>query len=141
MSWTDPGYTLRFAVIVDQVDLGAWSKCEGLSVEQEIHEFKEGGLNEYIHRLPGRIKYSTIKLSRIVNDKSPQVAAWISKSKGAGAYRTGAIAVLDADGAAVVTWNLVDVLPVRWSGPTLDVNGREVATETLEIAHNGFTVS
>ena len=32
----------------------------------------------------------------------------------------------------------MDVFPVRWSGPNLDIDTAKVATETLELAHNGF---
>jgi hypothetical protein len=29
----------------------------------------------------------------------------------------------------------VNVVPVKWSGPSLDVNGNQIATETLELAY------
>jgi phage tail-like protein len=69
------------------------------------------------------------------------VAAWISRAKGPAAGHTAEIRVLDTEGATVASWNVVDVFPVRWSGPNLDVNGRDVAIETLEIAHNGFAAT
>ena len=48
------------------------------------------------------------------------------------------ITVLDANGAVVCRWNLTDVCPVKWTGPTLDASGNQIANETLELAHNGF---
>jgi D-ribose pyranose/furanose isomerase RbsD len=30
------------------------------------------------------------------------------------------------------------VFPVRWTAPQLDVSASQGATETLELAHNGF---
>jgi phage tail-like protein len=138
MSFPEPGLALRFLVTIDSEDLGFWSKCEGLTVEWEVHEYKEGGLNAFVHRLPGRTKYSNIKLTRTLNPLSAQVAAWISSAKGPAAGHTAQIRVLDTEGSTVASWNLVDVFPVRWTGPNLDVNGRDVANETLEIAHNGF---
>jgi hypothetical protein len=39
----------------------------------------------------------------------------------------------------VARWGLIDVLPVRWTGPTLDPAAPAVATEVLEITHHGFT--
>ena len=45
---------------------------------------------------------------------------------------------MDAAGNTVVAWNLVGVYPVRWTGPTLDVGGNQVAYETLELAHHGL---
>ena len=41
-------------------------------------------------------------------------------------------------GDDVCHWSLVDVYPVKWTGPTLDAGGNQVAVETLELAHGGF---
>jgi len=38
----------------------------------------------------------------------------------------------------VARWSLLDVVPVRWQGPSLSPENAKVATETLEIAHHGF---
>ena len=138
MSFPEPGLALSFLVTIDSEKLGLWTKCEGLVVEWELHEYKEGGLNEFVHRLPGRTKYSNIKLTRTLNPLSAQVAAWISRAKGPAAGHTAEIRVLVTEGATVASWNVVDVFPVRWSGPNLDVNGLEVSIETLEIAIYGF---
>jgi phage tail-like protein len=48
------------------------------------------------------------------------------------------ITVLDAAGEVVCSWGLTDAYPVKWTGPSLDAGGRQVAFETLELAHNGF---
>ena len=41
---------------------------------------------------------------------------------------------------ALSEWGLLDVVPVRWTGPSLNVESPKVATETIEIAHHGFIV-
>jgi len=38
----------------------------------------------------------------------------------------------------VAKWNLEGVYPVKWTGPSLDAAGNQIAVETLELAHNGF---
>ncbi len=135
------GLTLRFEVTIDhKVELGNWTKCEGLTVEWELQEYREGGLNDYVHRLPGRRKFQNIKLTRPIDADSRKVADWISKVEGPAAGHTAQIAVLDAAGEAVVVWDVIDVWPTRWTGPTMDVNGKDIAFETLELAHNGFSV-
>ena len=45
---------------------------------------------------------------------------------------------MTADGAVVARWALLEVVPVRWSGPSLSTESPKVATETLEVAHHGF---
>jgi phage tail-like protein len=131
--------SLRFRVKIDGGnDLGDWSKCDGLSVEYDVFEYKEGGENAFIHRIPGRVKYQNIKLTRPINKDSKQVADWIASLKRSVKRQTAEISALDPEGQAIVTWNLEGIYPVRWSGPSLDIGNNQIAMETLEIAHNGF---
>lgn len=127
-----------FTVKIDDVNLGTWTKCEGLSVEYEVFEYQEGGWNDYVHRLPGRRKYPNVKLTRPLDKDSRNVVKWISKMVTKVERKQAEIAVLDANGEVVCSWNLADVCPVKWTGPTLDAAGNQVANETLELAHNGF---
>jgi phage tail-like protein len=139
MSDQDSGQSLRFRVKLDGgADLGNWSKCDGLSVEYDVFEYKEGGENTYIHRIPGRAKYQNLKLTRPVNKDSKQVADWIAGMKTHVRRDTAEVSALDSEGNAIATWNFEGVYPVRWNGPSLDIGNNQVATETLELAHNGF---
>jgi phage tail-like protein len=130
---------LRFKVTIDGYgSLGNWTKCEGLVVEYDIEEYEEGGLNEYVHRLPGRAKYQNIKLTRPIDSNSAVVAGWLASVQPSQSRQTAQIAVLDASGEVVSEWNLMGVFPVRWTGPRLDVASSDFATEQLELVHNGF---
>lgn len=131
--------SLRFRVKIDgHGDLGNWSKCDGLSVEYDVFEYKEGGENAFVHRIPGRAKYQNVKLTRPVNKDSKKVANWMAKLKIEVKRQTAEISALDTEGNPIATWNLEGVFPVKWNGPSLDVGANSVAMETLELAHNGF---
>ena len=133
------GQSMRFRVKVDGgMSLGDWSKCDGLSVEYEVFEYKEGGENSFIHRIPGRAKYQNIKLTRPINKDSKKVADWLAKLKIEVQRQTAEISALDPTGQPIVTWNLEGVYPVKWNGPSLDIGNNQAATETLELSHNGF---
>jgi phage tail-like protein len=134
----DTALSPRFTIRIDSIDLGTWTKCEGLAVEYEVFEYQEGGFNDYVHRLPGRRKYPNVKLSRPLDKDSQTVVRWVSKMVTKVERKHAEITVLDADGQVVCRWNLTDVCPVKWTGPTLDAGGNQVAIETLELAHNGF---
>jgi phage tail-like protein len=138
---TEPGLGLRFVAEVDLADgtkLGAWQKVEGLTVEYEIHEYKEGGVNDFIHRLPSRAKYQNVKLTRPITPDTSKVAEWVSKVSPTGKRTQARISVKDAAGTEIVAWTLEEVFPAKWTGPTLDVGQNQVALEVLELAHNGF---
>jgi phage tail-like protein len=130
---------LHFTVTIDgQTSLGDWTKCEGLSIEYDIHEYKEGGINGWVWRLPGRAKYQNLKLTRPVTKSTADVAKWLATVKPAVSRTTAKIAVMDAAGEEVASWSVSGVYPVRWTGPTLDVGQNQAATEVLELCHIGF---
>jgi phage tail-like protein len=136
---SERGLSVRFMVKIDGYgSLGDWMKCEGLTVEYDVFEYQEGGVNSHVHRIPGRCKYPNVKLTRPLNDHSAKVAAWVSGIQRRVSRHTAVITVLDAAGDKVVQWNLDGAFPVRWTAPQLDVSASQGATETLELAHNGF---
>jgi len=135
----EPALSPRFTVSIDDYgSLGSWTKCEGLAVEYEVFEYQEGGRNDYVHRLPGRRKYPNVKLTRPLDKDSQTVVKWVSGMLTSVHRSQAEIAVLDGNGEVVCRWNLEGVCPVKWTGPTLDSGGNQVANETLELAHNGF---
>ncbi len=131
---------------LDKLSLGKWNSCEGLGCEVVIEQREEGGNNGYVWQLPTRIKYSNIKLSRPLTKSTASVAKWFADwvSKGArwagSSEPTGVITAMNAHGEEVASWSLTGVVPVRWTGPSLNHDSPKVATETIEIAHHGFTV-
>ncbi len=53
---------------------------------------------------------------------------------------SGKITLFDAALGEVASWELQNVLPQAWKGPSFDANGKLVALETLELVHEGFLV-
>jgi phage tail-like protein len=139
----DPGTGLRFEVKLDEgVEIGSFTACEGLGAEYEVFEYQEGGENGYVHRIPGRLKFTPIKLTRPLDKNSRfdsgGLAAWFSQLKNHVTRRTAVIMARDARGNVIAQWSLVDVYPSRWTGPSLSADGNNVPKETLELVHNGF---
>jgi phage tail-like protein len=134
----DPAVGLYFSVTIDGIDLGAFSTCEGLSVEVQTEDREEGGNNGFVHKLPVRVKYSNIKLSRPIGPDSKNVAEWFAGMATGIKRKTAHITALTPERKALVTWNLDGVIPVKWQGPSFSAESPKVATETLEIAHHGF---
>ena len=139
MSRLDPGSTIWFTLSIDGESLGYFNGCEGLSSQVEIEHRQEGGNNGFVWQLPTRVTFSTIRLTRPLTPDTSKVAKWISSVQTGIRRPTGQIAALRADGSEVAHWGLIDVLPVSWTGPSLDPASPAVATEVLEIAHHGFT--
>ena len=123
---------------IDDNNLGTFNSCEGLGCEVVLEQREEGGNNGFVWQLPTRIKYSNIKLSRPVNKATVEIAKWISSIAKGVSPKTATISAMTADGEVVASWGLMGVVPVRWTGPSLNLYSPKVATETLEIAHHGI---
>jgi phage tail-like protein len=138
MNDSDPGLSVCFAVKIDDNDLGTFNSCEGLGCEVVIEQREEGGNNAFIWQLPTRLKYTNVKFSRPLGADTAKVAKWFASMTSGVKRRTATIQVMSGDGKVVATWELDGVVPVRWSGPSLNLDSPKVATETVEIAHHGF---
>ena len=129
---------VSFVVKIDDESLGAFNSCDGLGCEFVIEQREEGGNNGWVWQLPTRIKYPNIKLSRPVTADSAKITKWFAGMSAGIKRRTATIEARTLYGDVVARWGLMDVVPVRWTGPQLNPDQAKVATETLELAHHGF---
>jgi phage tail-like protein len=132
----DPALSIVYRCIIDGVlPLGLWNKIEGLGFEYQVTEYREGGVNGYTHKILGPAKYTNLRLSRPVDSNSMYLSMWVQSAMIKVVPQTMAISALNAAGEEITTWNLAGVIPVKWTGPTLDIMGNAIAMETLEVAY------
>ncbi len=130
--------TVCFSVVIDTLDLGDFSSCEGLGLEVVIEQREEGGSNGFVWQLPTRIKFTNVKLSRAVGPDTAKIARWFAGMTSGVKRSTAVITARSADDQPVAQWSLDGVVPVRWTGPSFGLDSPKVAMETIEIAHHGF---
>ena len=134
----DTAVSVRYVVSLDGQELGAFSTCEGLGVEVVMETREEGGNNSSVWQLPTRLKYPNIKLTRPLGKDTEKVTQWFATMATGYQRMTGTIQAMRADGQVIAQWGLLDVVPVRWTGPALNPDQPKIVTETIEIAHHGF---
>ena len=133
----EPALSLTYKVTIDGIiPLGTWSKIEGLGFSYEVTEYREGGINGYMHKIVGPLKYDNVRLSRPVDSDSMLLSIWLSANLVKVVPQTMSITALNSAGEEVTTWNLAGVVPVKWQGPSLDIFGNQIAMETLEVAYS-----
>ena len=133
----EPALSLFYKVTIDGViPLGTWSKIEGLGFSYDVKEYREGGVNGYMHKIVGPLKYDNVRLSRPVDSDSMLLYIWLSANLLKVVPQTMEIMVMNSEGKEVTTWNLSGVVPVKWQGPSLDIMGNQIAMETLEVAYS-----
>jgi phage tail-like protein len=135
---TDPAVSVCFKVSIDKDSLGVFNSCEGLGCEIVIEQREEGGNNAMIWQLPTRMKFTNVKLSRPIGADSAKLTKWFAGMVNGVQPTTMVISAMTMDERVVAEWSLFGVIPVRWTGPTLNFDSPKVATETLEVAHHGI---
>jgi phage tail-like protein len=135
----DPLLNFRFHVEIDGMLFGGFSEVSGLSVEVETEDYEEGGVNDYVHKLPKRTKYQNIVLKQGLTYSS-QMWDWHQDVvNGKIEPKSGRIILMDFNGIPMWYWTFEEAYPVKWTGTDLKATGGgEVFIETLELAHTGI---
>jgi phage tail-like protein len=135
---TEPFPSHIFAVEIGGVVMATFSECGGLQGEVEVYEYQEGGQNDFVHRLPGRTKWTNISLKRGMTD-CPELHTWYDDAlHGKVTRQDCAVVIYNHAGTAIRRWTIRAAYPVKWVGPQLKAGASEVAIETLELAHHGI---
>jgi phage tail-like protein len=138
---SSPGLALRFTVMMAGLEAMHFTKVDGLSASYEVETYKEGGNAGHTHRLPTRLKYNNVKLTRPVDLDSFRVGIWFQSVQFHRLPLAGMIKIFNGNMMPIATYTLLGVFPIAYTGPVLNAESSEVAHETLELAHTGFVVT
>ena len=108
----------HFKVSIPGLAIGSFRECNGLSMEFEVFEWAEGGNNEFIHHLPGRMRYPYLQFSAGLTDE-PALQEWFWKTREQAELKEITIELATQDGQTKRSWTFADAFPVRWSGPAV----------------------
>lgn len=135
----DPYLGFNFLIEIDQRIAGGFSEVTGLQVEVELQEYREGGVNEQLHRLAGPTKYgSNLVLKRGITDDAALWEWHREVRRGTFRRKNIAIVLLDSQRQEQRRWTVLQACPIRWEGPQFRAGTAEVAVETVEFVHRGF---
>jgi phage tail-like protein len=136
----DPYLGFNFSVEVEGVIIGGFTEVTGLEIETEVHDYREGGVNEYIHKFAGPKRYpSNLVLRHGITDSDALWSWYGGMTPGTIQRQNGSIILLDSTSQEKLRWNFFGAYPVKWTGPQLRGDRAEVAIESLELAHRGIS--
>lgn len=134
----DPYLSFSFKVEIDSIIVAGFSDVSGLQVEIETEDYREGGINDYVRKMPKVTKYPILVLKRGITD-CDELWKWHRKAvEGIIERKTGSIILCDYNGNEKWRWGFKDAFPVKWTGPDFKSDGSAVAIESLEITHHGI---
>ena len=135
----DPYQAFNFLIEIEGILAGGFSECSGLQVETETFEYREGGLNDYMHRFAGPTKYPPLVLKHGLTQIDGLWAWHQDVAQGKIERKNGTIYLLNKQQIPVIWWDFKEAFPFRWNGPQLQANSGQVAIESVELAHRGLS--
>jgi phage tail-like protein len=129
-----------FGVRIPGMELGYFIECRGLAVEVEVQEYPEGGNNEFVHQLPGRLIYPKLELARGLTTED-NLLKWFMQTRVKAERKEVIIDIFNRYGEVHRSFTFDEAYPVKWTGPTIAVAGAATATEELTIAHAGLKMA
>jgi phage tail-like protein len=145
--------TFQFQVEIDGKSVATFSECGGLEMNVKYDEVREGGQNEFVHRLPSRVEYGNLVLKRgfvpadgtLAGEGVSEFFRWCLTGlnrQGSLVQRRDVTVTLISQGAGtrIYSWVFRRCYPVKWSGPSLKTGDNSIAIESLELAHEGLQI-
>lgn len=127
-----------FSLEVDDVKLGYFTACSGISIEFDVvsHKTAQQDGKHLERKIPGRPKYGEVVMKRgYSGDK--KLYEWFDKVVKAEKFerKTAAIVVMDREGAEVARFSLDKCWPSKLSSSDLGAKSDEVVIEEVTIQH------
>ncbi len=134
----DPFRSFRYSVEIDGVASAGFSQVSGLDRDTTFEEYREGGVNDFVHKLASVTKYPNLTLKRGLTFHT-DLWDWYQKVvDGIVERKTITVVLIDELGLPAWSWEIEGAYPVKWTGPALDASTNTVAAEAVEFAHQGF---
>lgn len=128
-----------FSVSIGGVEL-PFKEVSGLSVEMEIENIGEGGVNDFEHKLPKQLKQRNLVLKRALALVSSDDVMWIRQwlENDFSTFPTTKdvlVKLLDADGKPKAAWTCTRAYPVKWEAENFDADKNSLAIESVELVY------
>ena len=121
----------------------SFQEVTGLDAQSEEIKYRVGNSKVYsVVKMPGLIKYSNVTMKKGIFKGDNKFWEWFNQIKQNTIKRIDiTISLLDEADAPAMTWTLKNAWPTKISGYELKAEGNEVAVESIEIVHEGMTIS
>jgi len=120
-----------------------FTEVSGLGGEIEFEEYKEGGVNDFVHKLPTMAKYSNLILKTGLTSNE-LFYEWFEKiAQGETDLRTVEINLLDLENnnSVLKSWTFYNAYPVKISQTDLNAQTNGIVIDTIELAHTGMILT
>ena len=111
----------------------------GLSVDVNLDTYPEGGENRFVHRLPGRNKYSDLVLKRGMTLVSGVTAWCLDCIENFNYQPTNMIvSLLNEDHLPVSSWYITNAIPIHYEISGLDAMQNQIVIESMTLRYEYY---
>ena len=137
-----PNFNFTISFDSDENTFGGFSDVSGIQTELTVAEYRNGNDPfNHVRKVQGVHKTGDVTCKRGLVDSKP-IWDWIDAARVGGPNAkkpTVTIRLRNEAGEVVQTWTLQQVLPLKWTGPTLaGKGGGDVAMEELVLSAEGI---
>jgi phage tail-like protein len=138
--WPLPKFYFR--VIMDGQEM-SFQEVSGLNAETQVIEYRDSNSPTFSTiKMPGIAKFGNVTMKKGVFKSDKRFRDWYNTIKMNTIKRvTVVIQLLDETGAPTITWTLQNAWPTKITGTDLKSNSNELAIETIELVHEGLTIT
>jgi phage tail-like protein len=137
MARIDPFRGFRFLLEIDGITSAGFTRVKGVTREVKHESYREGGVNEYEHKLLTQVSHPVVVLERGL--ALDDLWSWaLAAADGDVVRKTIRIRLRDEAGLPAWAWEIAHALPVKWTASDLDAQTSSVVMESLELAHHGL---
>jgi phage tail-like protein len=121
----------------------SFQEVSGLDIQSEEIKYRHGDSKEFsVLKMPGLKKVGNVTMKKGIFKSDNKFWEWFNKIKMNTIERLSVtISLLDENGNDTMVWELSNAWPTKITGTDLKSEGNEVAIETIEIVHEGLTIS
>ena len=139
---TWPLVRFAFQVLWDGTEI-IFQEVTGLSSETQVIEYRGGSSKVYSTvKMPGIQKFNNVTLKKGTFKGDTTLWKNYNLNKMNTSKRVAiTINLLDETNAVVMTWKLLNAFPSKITVTDMKSDANEVAVETMELAHEGLSIS
>lgn len=130
----------------------AFQEVSGISAEMQFEEIKEGGENQFVHKVPSRLSYDNLVLKRglviwpsefgtwcknmLAADTSPGGKNWVELHD----INVSLLALQKKKSKPIRTWTFVNAKPAKWEISNFNAQESSLALETITFSYQYFKI-
>jgi phage tail-like protein len=133
----------HYKVSWNNLEIG-FSDVSGLTQEIQPIEYRDGLMsgNTISLKRPGLKKVNNISLKRGITQGNNDLFNWFNNNGAPNVERRDVtITLLNDASEPVMVWVALQAFPIKCEGPGLKATGNDIAIESVELAHEGLTLT